>query len=203
MVLRTKTKLARSSRFVSYSENEFRFTFNSIIQTSSYGRRRQSVRELAGTGSTTLRRTSTSTRACSLASRTRSAFSKRTSPSRWTTATSGVPRVPFAVQRRPRAVQGRYSLPPAGITRRGKSPLGLDGVQVRDGRHPAGRRQGWHHHRPRRVLEAELERITRSFAKELTPLIGEDRDVPAPDVNTGQREMNWIKDTYETLENTH
>ncbi|WP_066415863.1 Glu/Leu/Phe/Val family dehydrogenase [Halorubrum aethiopicum] len=48
----------------------------------------------------------------------------------------------------------------------------------------------------------ELERLTRSFATELRPLIGEDRDVPAPDVNTGQREMNWIKDTYETLENT-
>jgi len=50
--------------------------------------------------------------------------------------------------------------------------------------------------------EDELERITRAFAKELTPLIGEDKDIPAPDVNTGQREMNWIKDTYETLENT-
>jgi len=50
--------------------------------------------------------------------------------------------------------------------------------------------------------EAELERITRSYAKELRPLIGEDRDIPAPDVNTGQREMNWIKDTYETLERT-
>ncbi|WP_129116895.1 Glu/Leu/Phe/Val family dehydrogenase [Halegenticoccus tardaugens] len=50
--------------------------------------------------------------------------------------------------------------------------------------------------------EAELERITRSFAKELRPFIGVDRDIPAPDVNTGQREMNWIKDTYETLENT-
>ncbi|MEF8799863.1 MAG: Glu/Leu/Phe/Val dehydrogenase [Halolamina sp.] len=48
----------------------------------------------------------------------------------------------------------------------------------------------------------ELENITRSFAEELRPLIGEDTDVPAPDVNTGQREMNWIKDTYETLENT-
>ncbi|MFB6070624.1 MAG: Glu/Leu/Phe/Val dehydrogenase [Halanaeroarchaeum sp.] len=55
---------------------------------------------------------------------------------------------------------------------------------------------------PARYSEDELERITRSFAKELRPLIGEDRDVPAPDVNTGQREMNWIKDTYETLENT-
>ena len=50
--------------------------------------------------------------------------------------------------------------------------------------------------------EAELERLTRSFAKELRPFIGEDVDIPAPDVNTGGREMNWIKDTYETLENT-
>ncbi|WP_299237486.1 Glu/Leu/Phe/Val family dehydrogenase [Natronomonas sp.] len=55
---------------------------------------------------------------------------------------------------------------------------------------------------PRQYSAAELERITRAFAVELRPLIGEDRDVPAPDVNTGQREMNWIKDTYETLENT-
>ena len=48
----------------------------------------------------------------------------------------------------------------------------------------------------------ELERITRAYAVELRPLIGVDRDIPAPDVYTGQREMNWIKDTYETLENT-
>jgi len=49
---------------------------------------------------------------------------------------------------------------------------------------------------------SELERVTRAFAAELRPIIGEDRDIPAPDVNTGRREMNWIKDTYETLENT-
>jgi glutamate dehydrogenase/leucine dehydrogenase len=55
---------------------------------------------------------------------------------------------------------------------------------------------------PRNYSAAELERITRSYAKELRPMIGADRDIPAPDVNTGQREMNWIKDTYETLENT-
>jgi len=48
----------------------------------------------------------------------------------------------------------------------------------------------------------ELERLTRSFAEELRPLVGENRDIPAPDVNTGQREMNWIKNTYETLEHT-
>jgi glutamate dehydrogenase (NAD(P)+) len=55
---------------------------------------------------------------------------------------------------------------------------------------------------PRDLSMDELERLTRSFAKELRPIVGEDRDIPAPDVNTGQREMNWIKDTYETLENT-
>jgi len=55
---------------------------------------------------------------------------------------------------------------------------------------------------PADYSEGELERLTRAFATELRPLIGEDRDIPAPDVNTGQREMNWIKDTYETLENT-
>jgi glutamate dehydrogenase (NAD(P)+) len=55
---------------------------------------------------------------------------------------------------------------------------------------------------PAQYSTSELERVTRSFAKELTPFIGADRDIPAPDVNTGQREMNWIKDTYETLQRT-
>jgi glutamate dehydrogenase (NAD(P)+) len=55
---------------------------------------------------------------------------------------------------------------------------------------------------PREYSESELERVTRAFAKELRPFIGPDKDIPAPDVNTGQREMNWIKDTYEKLENT-
>ena len=55
---------------------------------------------------------------------------------------------------------------------------------------------------PRELSMDELERLTRSFATELRPIIGQDQDIPAPDVNTGQREMNWIKGTYETLENT-
>jgi len=55
---------------------------------------------------------------------------------------------------------------------------------------------------PADYSDAEVERLTRSLATELRPLIGEDEDIPAPDVNTGQREMNWLKDTYETLEET-
>ena len=55
---------------------------------------------------------------------------------------------------------------------------------------------------PSEYSDAEMERLTRAYAEELRPLVGEDRDIPAPDVNTGQREMNWFKDTYETLEGT-
>jgi glutamate dehydrogenase/leucine dehydrogenase len=55
---------------------------------------------------------------------------------------------------------------------------------------------------PSSYSDAELERLTRAYAEELRPLVGEDRDIPAPDINTGQREMNWFKDTYETLEGT-
>ncbi|HVE75306.1 MAG TPA: Glu/Leu/Phe/Val dehydrogenase [Actinomycetota bacterium] len=42
----------------------------------------------------------------------------------------------------------------------------------------------------------ELERLTRRYATELIPLIGPDRDIPAPDVNTDEQIMAWIMDTY-------
>jgi glutamate dehydrogenase/leucine dehydrogenase len=56
---------------------------------------------------------------------------------------------------------------------------------------------------PHEYSAAELERLTRSYATQLRPLVGPETDIPAPDVNTGQREMNWFRDTYETLENTN
>ena len=55
---------------------------------------------------------------------------------------------------------------------------------------------------PDDLSEAEVERLTRAFATELRRISGPNVDIPAPDVNTGPREMNWLKDTYETLENT-
>jgi glutamate dehydrogenase (NAD(P)+) len=51
---------------------------------------------------------------------------------------------------------------------------------------------------PRLLSENELERLTRRYAAELTPLIGPTRDVLAPDLGTGPREMAWIMDTYST-----
>ena len=49
---------------------------------------------------------------------------------------------------------------------------------------------------PKKLSEAELERLTREFARKLTPVIGPALDVPAPDVNTNGKIMNWIRDEY-------
>src|SRR5262249_46507147 len=43
---------------------------------------------------------------------------------------------------------------------------------------------------------AELQRMTRRYAAEIFPLIGPDKDVPAPDVGTDAQVMAWIMDTY-------
>jgi glutamate dehydrogenase (NAD(P)+) len=42
----------------------------------------------------------------------------------------------------------------------------------------------------------ELERMTRRYASEILPLIGPERDIPAPDMNTNEEVMSWIMDTY-------
>ncbi len=52
---------------------------------------------------------------------------------------------------------------------------------------------------PRALSDGELERLTRRYASELAPIIGPTRDILAPDLNTGEREMAWIMDTYSTL----
>ena len=49
---------------------------------------------------------------------------------------------------------------------------------------------------PRTLSRAELERMTRRYASEILPLIGPERDIPAPDMNTNEEVMSWIMDTY-------
>lgn len=49
---------------------------------------------------------------------------------------------------------------------------------------------------PHRLSKAELERLTRRYAYEISPIIGPDRDIPAPDVYTDSQVMAWIMDTY-------
>ena len=49
---------------------------------------------------------------------------------------------------------------------------------------------------PRRLTKGELERLTRRYAYEISPIIGPDKDIPAPDVYTDAQTMAWIMDTY-------
>ncbi|MEX0832338.1 MAG: Glu/Leu/Phe/Val dehydrogenase [Actinomycetota bacterium] len=49
---------------------------------------------------------------------------------------------------------------------------------------------------PKKLSKGELERMTRRYASEILPLIGPERDIPAPDVGTDEQVMAWIMDTY-------
>ena len=49
---------------------------------------------------------------------------------------------------------------------------------------------------PATMSQGELERLTRRYASEILLMIGPDRDIAAPDVNTDSQTMAWIMDTY-------
>lgn len=49
---------------------------------------------------------------------------------------------------------------------------------------------------PTLYSDSELERVTRRYTSEISPLIGPERDIPAPDVGTDERTMAWMMDTY-------
>ncbi len=49
---------------------------------------------------------------------------------------------------------------------------------------------------PLSMSVGELERVTRRYTKGIMSLLGPDTDVPAPDVNTNERVMAWVMDTY-------
>ena len=49
---------------------------------------------------------------------------------------------------------------------------------------------------PHNLSKGELERLTRRYAYEISPIIGPDKDIPAPDVYTDAQTMAWIMDTY-------
>lgn len=54
---------------------------------------------------------------------------------------------------------------------------------------------------PERLSETELERLCRSYVMRIEPFIGEWTDIPAPDVNTGAREMVWFMDQVSKMRN--
>src|ERR687889_711225 len=49
---------------------------------------------------------------------------------------------------------------------------------------------------PRLLSRNELERVTRRYASEIMPIIGPEKDIPAPDVGTDEQTMAWMMDTF-------
>ena len=52
---------------------------------------------------------------------------------------------------------------------------------------------------PKKLSKTELERLSRAFANRIAHVIGEDVDVPAPDVNTTPEIMSWMLDEYQKI----
>jgi glutamate dehydrogenase (NAD(P)+) len=49
---------------------------------------------------------------------------------------------------------------------------------------------------PAELSPGELENLTRRFTAQISPIIGPDRDIPAPDMGTNPQVMAWMMDTY-------
>jgi len=64
---------------------------------------------------------------------------------------------------------------------------------------PFGGAKGGVQCNPKEMSPHELENMTRRFAWEISPFIGPDQDIPAPDVYTDPQVMAWIMDTYSIL----
>ncbi len=56
---------------------------------------------------------------------------------------------------------------------------------------------------PRRLSLREQEMVSRAYVRAVFPILGMDRDIPAPDVYTNPQTMAWMMDEYETLSNAH
>lgn len=53
---------------------------------------------------------------------------------------------------------------------------------------------------PNTLSRGELERLTRGYTARIYPILGAEKDIPAPDVNTNGEIMGWIMDTYSKLQ---
>jgi len=64
---------------------------------------------------------------------------------------------------------------------------------------PFGGAKGAVNVEPKKLSRAELRRLTRRYTAMILPLIGPEKDIPAPDINTNADIMGWIMDTYSML----
>jgi glutamate dehydrogenase (NAD(P)+) len=65
---------------------------------------------------------------------------------------------------------------------------------------PFGGAKGGIEVNPNELSRAELQRLTRRYAAAIRPIVGQDQDIPAPDVNTNAQIMSWFVDTISMME---
>lgn len=53
---------------------------------------------------------------------------------------------------------------------------------------------------PRKMSKGELERLTRAYTGAMRDVFGPEKDIPAPDMNTGPQEMGWLMDEYSKIQ---
>ncbi len=68
---------------------------------------------------------------------------------------------------------------------------------------PLGGGKGGVRCNPKSMSERELENLSRSYIRAIAPMIGVDKDIPAPDVYTNPQTMAWMMDEYETIVSYH
>jgi glutamate dehydrogenase/leucine dehydrogenase len=56
---------------------------------------------------------------------------------------------------------------------------------------------------PRKMSVGELERLTKAYTTALVDIFGVNKDIPAPDMGTGKREMAWLLSTYSSIVGEH
>ena len=67
---------------------------------------------------------------------------------------------------------------------------------------PFGGAKGGVNANPHKLSHNELVRLTRRYTAMILPVIGPDKDIPAPDVGTNEAVMGWIMDTYSMMAGT-
>jgi len=68
---------------------------------------------------------------------------------------------------------------------------------------PYGGAKGGVKFNPKEADQAELQEVSRAYARAFHEVLGQDKDVPAPDVYTNSQTMAWILDEYEKIIGKH
>lgn len=68
---------------------------------------------------------------------------------------------------------------------------------------PYGGAKGGVKFNPKEMSEKELEQVSRAYAKNFVQVLGENKDIPAPDVYTNSQIMAWLLDEYEKIKQHH